>query len=234
MEITEQTKIKIIIGRKSESVSNLHSQYAEYEYMTAKESTLTFAFAGKEIIQNIDVILGLYHVAGHLKSFTAYLNNRLMYSLDFAKLTHIFECHNSHPCKKMSWGCQHLKSVRLYQGAPNGPFWFEFGRLESDDVWIIDKQQILYVLEQEIFQNLIYFCPQLSIEHIKTVIAKLPDKLKLSEHPELELWQRNRVAVTGEPTKWELRFRSNKEEMLKLMEDLENKIMLLQFVDRLN
>ncbi|MBE2190144.1 MAG: hypothetical protein IAE98_11815, partial [Candidatus Kapabacteria bacterium] len=215
-------------------VSNLLTQYAEYGNMTANESTLTFAYIGDEIRQKIDEIIDLYNLLGHLKSFTAYMNNRLMYNLDFVNLKKIFECHHSRPCKRQSFGCQYLDSVKLYQSSPNGPFWFEYGHLESADVWIIDKSQIMKVLEKEIKQNLIYFCPQFSLEHIKSVIAKLPDKLTLSKYPELELYQRDRVAVTGEPTKWELRFKSNKEEILQMMDVLEQKIMLLQFIDRLN
>ncbi|MCO5250773.1 MAG: hypothetical protein M9949_05040 [Candidatus Kapabacteria bacterium] len=230
----EQIKIRITIGLKSEAVSNLHSQYAEHEYMTAKESTLTFAYQGYEIIENIDVIMSIYHTAGHLKSFSAFMNRRKLYYQDFNHLEQIFKCHLSQPCPKPGWGCKFITNIKLYQSSPNGPYWFEFGYSEGTDIWIVDKKRIKDTLLSLSRQDLIHFCPQFDEEQIDVVLSKLPDKLILSQHPELELQPMDYIAGIGEPTKYELRFKSKSEELSKMMERLEQKIKLLYFAERLN
>lgn len=93
------------------------------------------------------------------------------------------------------WGCRLLTKIKLndndqyynpyYEHRPK--FWYEYGYFEGINRWIIDKETIKKVLEDDAYETTAKVCSLFSNENIVSRINSLPDYIDLENNTEWEI-----------------------------------------------
>lgn len=83
------------------------------------------------------------------------------------------------------WGCKNLQAiqrhycpmVRLYRGEM---YWFEIGHFITDNIWRIDKKEIIRLLKREAELKYLNLCPIFDFDKVVAAVNELPDEIDLS------------------------------------------------------
>jgi ATPase family associated with various cellular activities (AAA) len=94
--------------------------------------------------------------------------------------------------KEKGWGCKFLEAIDL--GLPKNSYdydrytyWFQFGKFESDQEWVIDKEKICLALERETKLQNLNLCAIFKFENIEEILKTLPDKILLKGNENWEI-----------------------------------------------
>lgn len=158
----------------------------------------------EEFRAKIRIIENLYYLINSWKSSRILLNNELVAYPDLRQIMRIIQCsagyHNS-PLPELycnlhdnavGWSCKHLKSINRYLPKSgysyySNPFWYQFGKFDGENLWVIDKSRIHKALMQEAEQERVTICDVFSEKKINEIIENLPDEINLSESDEWEI-----------------------------------------------
>ena len=76
------------------------------------------------------------------------------------------------------WGCKYISSLKFHLGCDGrnkGSYWYDMGRLNEKNEWIVDKGLIKAIIFEEIKRKGYDLCPFLSQKQILEKINSLPD-----------------------------------------------------------
>ncbi|RKJ40556.1 AAA family ATPase [Acutalibacter sp. 1XD8-33] len=92
------------------------------------------------------------------------------------------------------WGCKSLDLISLrkdsYYSYRLSNCWYEFGHFENN-VWNIDKEQILFMLQKEVKKKKVNICKHFSYERLQKALDTLPNIIEVTEDGDWEYKYRN-------------------------------------------
>jgi hypothetical protein len=80
------------------------------------------------------------------------------------------------------WGCKKIANISYQELGDgnyesNNRYWYNFGRFNSKNEWVIDKTLLLSNLLQFVKENGLYLCPHFSEKKVKDSVDKLQSKI---------------------------------------------------------
>lgn len=93
------------------------------------------------------------------------------------------------------WGCRLLTKIKLNDNDQyynpyyehRAKFWYEYGYFEGTNRWMIDKETIKKVLQDDAFETTAKVCSLFSIENVVSKINSLPDYIELENSKDWEI-----------------------------------------------
>lgn len=109
----------------------------------------------------------------------------------------------------IGWGCKLLTAIKQYyvgMGYVSVMYhrdmhWYEIGHFITDDVWQIDKPQIIYLLKREAKIKHINDCPLFDFDRVIAHVNELPDTIDVSENKHWEIYCKHEPGGNPQPAK---------------------------------
>lgn len=85
------------------------------------------------------------------------------------------------------WGYTDLRSVqrylpKSYKASRSSVFWYDFGQIDEESDWLVDKEALLRALLEEAWDKDMWICPSFDAMRISRIVQRLPEKLRTGQH----------------------------------------------------
>lgn len=156
----------------------------------------SFSFQSRELMKNWEQFNLIFHTARGWSSSDIWVNDQELayseYSKFFYGLQDMQNCYKAMPkykplkeCHNSDWDCHWLELPHLHPKGGAGFYWYHCGKFR-DGKYVIDKEQIRGLIEQQIKSKGLDFCPLFDRAYVHKVADLLPDFIELKENSEYE------------------------------------------------
>jgi ATP-dependent 26S proteasome regulatory subunit len=162
---------------------------------TENPKACTIEMSAHEFIKKQSLFLDLHKLIRNWNSSKFYLNDKILtpFKLIPQKTKLVTFCAKSYSNYKdhcqinefiEGWGCIHLEKIKLHlMQEPDirndEEYWYKFGKFKNKNTWQIDKSRIKSIINLEIDQKYLQFCPFFSVDKIEEKINALPYHIDL-------------------------------------------------------
>ena len=163
------------------------------------KSKNTVVIEDDEIREKRDTIDEVLSIVKNWTKSEYYIGDDKVDSIDIIKLLKLLDCENAkaneivgdHCLALDGWGCNYLEEIAYNNDEysyRNKYYWYEFGFFK-DNTWMIDKDRIKRILEDEAERKHLFFCRFFDLEKINKEVEKLPDRIEVDENDKNCKWQ---------------------------------------------
>jgi hypothetical protein len=154
--------------------------------------TMVLEIPADRLLNAYDRLLPLFEIVGNWSSLKATYKGKKVDPYRFILVMHFLkECAGMRKKEPMhcwlnleeqGWGCKRISNV-MYQLGGNGvyewneKYWYNFGRFNDKNEWIIDKERIYQRLNGFAEDKGLTVCPFFRAGYLKESVDRLPDKI---------------------------------------------------------
>ena len=154
--------------------------------------TMVLKIQESGLLRAYDRLLPLFEIVGRWSSLKASFREQDVDPYRFILMMHfIMECagvrsFNPEHCwlypDEKGWGCKRLSKVQYQvlgdgQYSSNERFWYNFGRFNEHNEWLIDKETLYQRLYRHAEVTGLILCPFFDVKKIRKAIDSLPDRI---------------------------------------------------------
>lgn len=97
------------------------------------------------------------------------------------------------------WGCKRLNAVMRHQFTDYEDYsdrilWYQSGHFIADNIWKIDKKEIVKILKREADLKYLRLCPMFDFSKVQKALDELPDEVDLNK---IKGWEKDYIRETG-------------------------------------
>jgi SpoVK/Ycf46/Vps4 family AAA+-type ATPase len=170
---------------------------------TETPKTYTVEMSRHEFIKKQKLFLDIHKLIRNWESAELTLNNKKIapFRTIPQKIEKICYCASTYSnfldhCQinefQEGWGCIHLEKIKLHLVQEpdimnDEEYWYKFGKFKNRNTWQIDKSRIRSIINSEIEQKYLQFCPFFSVDRIEEKINALPHQIDLMNNLSWEI-----------------------------------------------
>lgn len=231
---TIEIKFGKSVSQNYSSALSLAKQFLNFTESKDRNSKNIVVITVEEASLKLKLLESLINIIQSWVSTEISIDNKVIevYKFNY-NLSNMIECYNEHERASLKnlycsytglsqgWGCRLLTKIKLndhddyynpyYENKPK--YWYEYGHFEEAKRWVIDKETIRNVLENNALETTANVCSFFHMENIDSKISSLPDFIDLDNSQEWEIVyeKQNSTGITKELTPIKIRRKLNKE-----------------------
>lgn len=165
----------------------------------------------EEFIEDYRKVNVLWGMVGKWKGSKILINGEIANPSTLGVYSNVFGCYEKYKSavvqeehcylygNKEGWGCKFLTEISRYSPESTwgrDRYWYDFGHFESENIWKIDKEKILGILQREAELKKVSFCPVFNHEKLVTTVNNLPDFIDIKADDKWEVIYEDTVEGT--------------------------------------